>query len=82
MARPNEPDMPPKRTKNLLGNSAQNLVIFFSSYGNKICQASYRVAREENRTSQQTVQKVMNEKQFYFEFYTASRVTNCGAKYV
>ena len=29
----------------------------FGSYGNKICQASYRVAREENNTRQQTAEK-------------------------
>ena len=39
-------------------NSAQNSRDIFSSYGNKIC----RVAREENNTSQQTAQKVTNEK--------------------
>ena len=34
---------------------------------------NYGVAREDNNTSQLTATKVMNEKQFYFEFYTASR---------
>ena len=54
----------------------QNPVIFLVVTGIK-CQASYRVAREENNTSQQTTQKVMNEKKYYFEFYTASKVKIC-----
>ena len=64
MARPNEPDMPPKRTKKVrLGiyrTQIQPKIRW--TYGNKICQASCRVAREENNTSQQTAPKVMNEK--------------------
>ena len=38
------------------------------------------MARKENNTSQQTAPKVMNEKLFYFEFYTASKVINRGSK--
>jgi len=38
------------------------------------------VARKENNTSQQTGQKVMNEKKVYFQSYTASKVTNRGSK--
>ena len=38
------------------------------SYGNKICQASYRVAREENNTSQHTLQRVINETNFTLSF--------------
>ena len=36
--------------------------------------------REKKTPSQETAQKVMNEKQFYIEFYTARKVTNRGSK--
>ena len=56
MARPNEPDMPPKHTKKVwLGIYCTWIQPKFSiTYGNKICQALYRVARKENNTSQLT----------------------------
>ena len=49
---PNELDMPPKRTKKVrLGIYRTQIQPksgdIFGSYGIKICQASYRVAREE-----------------------------------
>ena len=59
--------MPPKRTKKVRLGVYRTVPRFnpktgdiFSSYGNKICQASYRVPHEENN-SQQTAQKGMNE---------------------
>ena len=62
MARPSKPDMPPKRTKRVRLGIYRNQIQAKSRYGNKICQALYRVFRKEKNTSQQTDQKVMNEK--------------------
>ena len=57
MARPNEPDVPPKRTKKVrLGIYRTPIQPIKSTR-----RASCRVAREENNTSQQTAPKVMNE---------------------
>ena len=55
MARPNEPDMLPKRTiKVRLGIYRNQIHPKIQRYSNKISQALYRVARKENK-SQQTM---------------------------
>ena len=56
MARPNEPDMPPKRTKKV------RLGIYRTQIQPKSGELTVIKSREENNTSQQTAPKVMNEK--------------------
>ena len=56
MARPDEPDMLPKRTKKVpLGIYRTQIQPKMWRCSNKFCQALYRVARKENNTSQQTM---------------------------
>lgn len=56
LARPNEPDMPPKRTKEvLLRIYCTQIQPKIYRYGNKICFLLYRVARKEKNTGQQTL---------------------------
>ena len=54
MARPNEPDMPPQGTikvrLRIYRTHIQRIILRF---GNKICQALYRMAGKENNTNQQ-----------------------------